>query len=119
MDEPITVERIDQPRLRRQDEDGDLVDLQGWLHAPVSWTHERDLEKLWNRKHSSRLGVGLSVAGNPRRHFLLRNVRRDLDWVKTELEALVAQIEETAHPDAGVASVGGITAAPGDQQPPA
>lgn len=110
MDDRVSVDSIDAPRLGRRDEDSELSDYQGWLHAPVAWTHERDLEKRWKRKHSSRLGVGLAVAGNPRRHFLVCNVRHDSDWVRSELETLIAEVENT--PDAGpaqtTASVGPI-----------
>lgn len=116
MTEPINVESIDPPRSRRHDQDGDIVDVQGWLHAPVTWNHERDLERLWNRKHASRLGVGFSIAGNPRRHFMIRDVRQDLDWIRSELEALVAEIEQTSTAEVGTATVGSMGEAP-DEEP--
>lgn len=115
MDEQISIDSIDPPRLRRQDEDGDVADYQGYLHAPATWTHERDLEKLWNRRHSSRLGIGLCVAGNPRRHFMISNVRHSIDWARTELEALIAELEESMNPAAGSATVGPLETATEDQ----
>lgn len=112
MNDRASVDSIDAPRLGRRDEDSELSDYQGWLHAPVAWTHERDLEKLWKRKHSSRLGVGLAVAGNPRRHFLVCNVRHNGEWVRSELEKLIAEVEDQseAGPADATASVGPIEA---------
>ena len=115
MDERISIDSINPPRLRRQDEDGDVADYQGYLHAPVAWTHERDLEKLWNRRHSSRLGVGLSVAGNPRRHFMISNVRHSIEWARDELESLIAELENTTRAESGSATVGPIEPATDDQ----
>src|SRR6478609_7068769 len=45
------------------------------------------------RPGRSRLGVGLSVAGNPRRHLLLTNVPPDLDFLRSELESLIAELD--------------------------
>lgn len=68
-------------------------DVTGWLHAPVDWDGKA-LERLWNAKHGrTRLGVGLCVANNPRRHFLLSNVDADLEWVREELESLMAELD--------------------------
>ncbi len=115
MDEQIGIDSIQPPRLRRSDEDGDLADYQGYLHAPRTWTHERDLEKLWNRKHSSRLGVGLCVAGSPRRHFMISNVRHSIEWARAELETLIVELEETTDAVAGAATVGPIEPATEDE----
>jgi hypothetical protein len=41
MEERITLEGFDPPKNRRHGPDGDLVDVQGWLHAPVDWTAAR------------------------------------------------------------------------------
>src|SRR6478752_3117943 len=81
MAERVTLEGFDPPKNRRHSPDGDLVDVQGWLHAPVDWNG------------GPRLGVGLSVANNPRRHLLLTNVPADLDFVRSELESLIAALE--------------------------
>ncbi|MDN5766286.1 MAG: hypothetical protein L0H96_03500 [Humibacillus sp.] len=114
-DEQIGIDSILPPRLHRSDEDGVLSDYQGYLHAPVTWTHERDLEKLWNRKHSSRLGVGLCVAGSPRRHFMISNVRHSIDWARSELEVLIAELEQTTDAVVGAATVGPIETATDDE----
>ena len=93
MDEQITVEGLDPPTNRRHGPDGDLVDVQGWIHAPVSWTGGPRLERAWRARHGrSRLGVGLAVANNPRRHILLTNVSPDLSFLRSELESLIAEI---------------------------
>ncbi len=115
MDEQIGIDSIQPPRLRRSDEDGDLADYQGYLHAPRTWTHERDLEKLWNRKHSSRLGVGLCVAGNPRRHFMMSNVRHSIEWARAELEVLIVELEGSTQANTGVATVAAMEPATDDQ----
>jgi hypothetical protein len=102
----VTVDVIELPKYRRPGADGAIVDVQGWLRAPVDWDGKR-LERLWNGKHGrSRLGVGLCVANNPRRHFLLSNVSEDLAWVREELESLIAELQtsyerlhEPAHAD--------------------
>lgn len=94
MEERITLEGFDPPKNRRHGPDGDLVDVQGWLHAPVDWTGGPRLERAWRDRHGqSRLGVGLSVANNPRRHILVTNVSADLDFVRSELESLIAEFE--------------------------
>jgi hypothetical protein len=93
MDERITVERFDPPKNRRHGPDGDLVDVQGWIHAPVTWEGGPSLERAWRKRHGrSRLGVGLAVANNPRRHFLLTNVPPDIDFLRTELESLIVEV---------------------------
>ncbi|GAA2167259.1 hypothetical protein FHX52_1207 [Humibacillus xanthopallidus] len=92
MDERITVEGFDPPKNRRHGPDGDLVDVQGWIHAPVDWEGGPRLERAWREKHGrSRLGVGLAVANNPRRHILLTNVSHDVDFLRSELETLIAE----------------------------
>ncbi|RKT78143.1 hypothetical protein DFJ68_1581 [Terracoccus luteus] len=91
----VTVESIDPPRGRRYDEDGAVADFTGYLHAPVGWDRERELEKYWNSEHESRLGLGFCVAGNPRRHFMLRTVRHDAAWVREQLELAIAHVEAT------------------------
>jgi hypothetical protein len=94
MEARITVEDFEPPKNRRPTPEGAIVDVQGWIHAPADWTGEKRLERLWNERHGrSRLGVGLSVANNPRRHFLLLNVQDDLDWVRSELESLIAELD--------------------------
>ena len=94
MAERITLEGFDPPKNRRHSPDGDLVDVQGWLRAPVDWTGGPRLEHAWRERHGrSRLGVGLSVANNPRRHLLLTNVPADLDFVRSELESLIAALD--------------------------
>lgn len=94
MEERITLEGFDPPKNRRHGPDGDLVDVQGWLHAPVDWTGGPRLERAWRERHGrSRLGVGLAVAGNPRRHILMTNVPDDLDFLRSELESLIAEFE--------------------------
>ena len=93
MDERITVEGFDPPKNRRHGPDGDLVDVQGWIHAPVSWEGGPRLERAWRQRHGrSRLGVGLAVANNPRRHILLTNVPPELDFLRAELESLIAEV---------------------------
>ena len=52
------------------------------------------LERLWNQKHGrSRLGIGLCVANNPRRHFVVTNVPYDVEVVRAELESLIAELD--------------------------
>ena len=100
MEERITLEGFDPPTNRRHGPDGDLVDVRGWLHAPVAWTGGPLLERAWRERHGrSRLGVGLSVANNPRRHILLTNVPPDLDFLSTELASLIAGLEPDAVAD--------------------
>ena len=83
MEERIILEGFDPPKNRRHGPDGDLVDVHGWLHAPVAWTGGPLLERAWRERHGrSRLGVGLAVANNPRRHILLTNVPPDLDFLQ-------------------------------------
>src|SRR6476620_3429946 len=78
MDERIILEGFDPPKNRRHGPDGDIVDVQGWLHAPVDWTGGPALERAWRERHGrSRLGVGLCVANSLRRHFILTNVPDD------------------------------------------
>lgn len=115
MDEQIGIDSIHPPRMHRSDEDGALADYQGYIHASRTWTHERDLEKLWNRKHSSRLGVGLCVAGNPRRHFIITNVRHSIEWARAELQVLIAELEETTAAETGGATVGRMGPATDEQ----
>ena len=92
----ITLEGFDPPKNRRHGPDGDLVDVQGWLRAPVDWTGGPRLERAWRQRHGrSRLGVGLAVANNPRRHILMTNVPDDLEFLRSELESLIAEL----HPD--------------------
>lgn len=92
----ISLDGLDAPKNRRPGPEGGLVDVQGWLRAPVDWDGHH-LERLWNSKHGgSRLGVGLCVANNPRRHFLLSNVRDDLDSVREELESMLAELNTAA-----------------------
>jgi hypothetical protein len=96
MDERITVERFDPPKNRRHGPDGDIVDVQGWLLAPVDWDGGPALERAWRERHGrSRLGVGLCVAHSPRRHIILTNVPDDLPFLRTELEELIAVVEGT------------------------
>ena len=94
MDERITLEGFDPPKNRRHGPDGDLVDFQGWLHAPVDWDGGPQLERAWRGRHGrSRLGIGLCVANNPRRHFILTNVPDDPEFLRLELESLIAGLE--------------------------
>jgi hypothetical protein len=94
MDERITVAGFDPPKNRRHGPDGDLVDVQGWLHAPIDWQGGPRLERAWRERHGrSRLGVGLCVANNPRRHIILTNVPDNLDFLRSELESLIADLE--------------------------
>ena len=76
-------------------QDGAVADFTGYLHAPVGWDRERELERYWNSEHESRLGLGFCVAGNPRRHFMLRTVRHDATWVREQLELAIAHVEAT------------------------
>ncbi|GAB2772233.1 hypothetical protein GCM10027039_36990 [Terrabacter koreensis] len=100
MEERITIEGFDPPKNRRHGPDGDLVDVQGWLHAPVDWAGGPQLERAWRERHGrSRLGVGLCVANNPRRHIILTNVPPDLDFLRTELESLIAELDPDATSD--------------------
>ncbi|MCU1538094.1 MAG: hypothetical protein JWP82_2445 [Humibacillus sp.] len=93
MDERITVEGLEPPTNRRHGPDGDLVDVQGWIHAPVTWAGGPRLERAWRARHGrSRLGIGLAVANNPRRHILLTNVTPDLDVLRSELESLIDEV---------------------------
>jgi hypothetical protein len=88
----ITVVAIEAPKHRPDPEDS-LVVMQGWLQAPRDWDGAR-LERLWNEKHGrSRLGIGLCVANNPRRHFVVTNVPYDAERVRAELESLIAELE--------------------------
>lgn len=88
----ITVEELQAPKHRPDPEDA-LVVMQGWLHAPPEWDQSR-LERLWNEKHGrARLGIGLSVANSPRRHFVVSNVPYDVELVRAELESLIAELE--------------------------
>ncbi len=88
----ITVVAIDAPK-RRPDPEDSLVVMQGWLHAPPAWDGT-PLERLWNQKHGrSRLGIGLCVANNPRRHFVVTNVPYDVEVVRAELESLIAELD--------------------------
>ena len=97
MDERIILEGFDPPKNRRHGPDGDIVDVQGWLHAPVDWTGGPELERLWRERHGrSRLGVGLCVAHSLRRHFILTNVPDDLEFLRTELESFIALVEGDA-----------------------
>ncbi|MER7070192.1 hypothetical protein [Terrabacter sp. NPDC000476] len=92
--ERVTLEGFNPPKNRRHGPDGDIVDLQGWLRAPVDWTGGPLLERAWRQRHGrSRLGVGLSVANNPRRHILLTNVPPETDFLCEELTALIAELE--------------------------
>ncbi|MEW1953693.1 hypothetical protein [Terrabacter sp. NPDC080008] len=94
MEERITLEGFDPPTNRRHGPDGDLVDVKGWLHAPVDWSGGPQLERAWRQRHGrSRLGVGLCVAHNPRRHILLTNVPDDLDFLRAELESLISELD--------------------------
>ena len=94
MDERVTVEGFDPPKNRRHGPDGDLVDVQGWLHAPVDWQRGPQLERAWRDRHGrSRLGVGLCVANNPRRHFILTNVPDDVEFLRRELVSLISEVE--------------------------
>lgn len=96
MDERVTLEGFDPPKNRRHGPDGDLVDVQGWLHAPVDWQGGPQLERAWRDRHGrSRLGIGLCVANNPRRHFILINVPDDLDFLRVELESLIDEVESS------------------------
>lgn len=95
----IWLEGFETPKNRRPGADGAVVDVGGWLHAPVDWDGTT-LERLWNHKHGrSRLGVGLCVANNPRRHFLLSNANEDLDWVRAELESMIAELDPPREPE--------------------
>src|SRR5690349_1155546 len=97
MEERIIIEGFDPPKNRRHGPDGDLVDVQGWLHAPVDWAGGPQLERAWRERHGrSRLGVGLCVANNPRRHIILTNVPPDLDFLRAELESLIAELDATS-----------------------
>jgi hypothetical protein len=94
MDQRIAVEGFDPPKNRRHGPDGDIVDVQGWLHAPVDWDGGPRLERAWRQRHGrSRLGVGLCVANNPRRHIIVTNVPDDLEVVRAELERIIAEVE--------------------------
>ncbi|GAA2477858.1 hypothetical protein [Terrabacter carboxydivorans] len=100
MEARITFEGFESPKNRRHGPDGDLVDVKGWLHAPVDWTGGPQLERIWREKHGrSRLGVGLAVANNPRRHILMTNVPPDLDFLRSELESLIAELDPDVDPD--------------------
>jgi hypothetical protein len=100
MDERVTLEGFDPPKNRRHGPDGDLVDVQGWLHAPVDWAGGPQLERAWRQRHGrSRLGVGLCVAKNPRRHFILTNVPDDPDFLRRELESLISAMESDGAED--------------------
>lgn len=94
MDERIIVEGFEVPKNRRSSPEGEIVDIMGWLRAPVDWDGGIRLEHLWNRRHArSRLGVGLSVANNPRRHFIISNTRGTIEQTRAELESLIAELE--------------------------
>ncbi len=96
MDERVTLEALDPPKNRRHGPDGDLVDVQGWIHAPVEWAGGPQLERAWRQRHGrSRLGVGLAVANSPRRHIMLTNVPGDIDFLRSELEALIEEVAAT------------------------
>jgi hypothetical protein len=100
MDEAITLEGFDPPK-KRHSQDRNLVDLGGWLHAPVDWTGGPALEKAWRRRHGqSRLGVGLAVAHSTRRRLLLTNVPEDRDFLRSELEELIAEVVASPTGDA-------------------
>lgn len=106
MDERVTLEGFDPPKKRRQSPGGDLVDVRGWLHAPATWTGGPALEKAWRHRHGqSRLGVGLAVAHSTRRHLLLTSVPQDLDFLRSELEAVIAEVVAA---DASHAREGGL-----------
>jgi hypothetical protein len=97
MEERIQVEGFDPPKNRRHGPDGDLVDVQGWLRAPVDWAGGPQLERAWRERHGrSRLGVGLCVANSPRRHIILTNVSADLEFLRSELQSLIAELDPDA-----------------------
>jgi hypothetical protein len=100
MQERVTLEGFDPPKNRRHGPDGDLVDVQGWLRAPLDWTGGPRLERAWRQRHGrSRLGIGLAVANNPRRHLLMTNVPDDVDYLRAELESLIAELDADSTPD--------------------
>ena len=103
MDERITVDGFEEPKNRRSSPEGPIVDIMGWLSAPVDWEGGPRLEHLWNRKHArSRLGVGLSVANNRRRHFIISNTRGTIEQTREELESLIAELEQASDGEAAL-----------------
>ena len=94
MEKRITVAGFDPPKNRRHSPDGDIVDVQGWIQAPVDWEGGPLVERAWRERHGrARLGIGLSVANSPHRHIILTNVPDDLDFLRNELESLIDEIE--------------------------
>jgi hypothetical protein len=94
MEKRVTVEGFDPPKNRRHTPSRDIVDVMGWIHAPVDWDGGPRLERLWRERHGrSRLGVGLCVAHSLRRHIILTNVADNLDFLRAELEALIDEVE--------------------------
>ena len=94
MEKRITVEGFDPPKNRRHSPAGDIVDVQGWLIAPIDWEGGPRLERLFRERHGrARLGVGLSVAHSLHRHIILTNVPDDLAFLRAELESLIDEVE--------------------------
>ena len=100
MAERITLEGFDPPKNRRHGPDGDLVDVQGWLHAPVDWTGGPGSSAHGASATAGPASASASaVANNPRRHILMTNVPADLDFLRSELESLIAEFEPDATSD--------------------